>query len=137
MMSVIVVPLSSSSAGTMQSGFRARNAGVNCSPLRKSTCTVGTLMPFSARKMRTRRGLGAVAQSYSFIALSFDHLIGASEYRRRNCEAKRLGRLDVDHQLIVGRRLHRKVGGFLALEDAVNITSRAPEWVNRIRAVGH
>src|SRR5262249_16045299 len=42
--------------------------GVNCSPLRKSTCTVGTRIPFSARKMRTRRGLGAVLQSYNFIA---------------------------------------------------------------------
>jgi hypothetical protein len=35
----------------------------DCSPLRKSTCTVGTVRPFSARKMRTRRGLGAVTQS--------------------------------------------------------------------------
>jgi hypothetical protein len=41
----------------------ARNAGENCSPLRRSTCTVSMLMPFSARKMRTRRGLGAVVQS--------------------------------------------------------------------------
>src|SRR5215831_8833839 len=60
MMSVIAVPLSSSSTGTVQSGFRARNAGVSCSPLSKSTCMVGTVRPFSARKMRTRRGLGAV-----------------------------------------------------------------------------
>jgi hypothetical protein len=57
------VPSSSASAGTVQSGLIARNASVNCSPLRRSTCTVGKLMPFSARKMRTRRGLGAVAQS--------------------------------------------------------------------------
>jgi hypothetical protein len=31
--------------------------------VRKSTCTVGTARPFSARKIRTRRGLGAVTQS--------------------------------------------------------------------------
>jgi hypothetical protein len=31
MMSVIAAPLSSSSTGTMQSGFRARNAGVDYS----------------------------------------------------------------------------------------------------------
>ena len=44
--------------------------GVNCSPLRKSTCTVGTVRPFSARKIRTRRGLGAVAQSVEFHRVS-------------------------------------------------------------------
>ncbi len=61
--SVMRVPLSSSSTGTVASGLMARNAGLNCSLLRRSTCTVGTLMPFSARKIRTRRGLGAVLQS--------------------------------------------------------------------------
>jgi hypothetical protein len=63
MMSAMAVPSSSTSTGTVQSALIARNAGVNCSPLRRSTCTVATLIPFSARKIRTRRGLGAVVQS--------------------------------------------------------------------------
>src|SRR6516225_2941818 len=57
--------------GSEGCGHPARNAGVNCSPLRKSTCTVGTVRPFSARKMRTRRGPGAVAQSYNFMKASW------------------------------------------------------------------
>ena len=55
------------STGTVHSGLIALNAGENCSPLRRSTWTVGTLIPFSARKIRTRRGLGAVVQSYNSI----------------------------------------------------------------------
>ena len=42
-------------------------------------------------------------------------------------EAERLGGLEVDHQLELGRLLHRQVGGLLALEDA----SRAPGAVDR------
>ena len=30
---------------------------------------------------------------------SFDHLVGDREHARRNCEAKRLGGLQIDHEL--------------------------------------
>jgi hypothetical protein len=53
------------------------------------------------------------------------HSIGAHEQRIRDGQAKRLGGLEIDHRLILGRRLHRKVGRFLALEDAVNVSRRA------------
>jgi hypothetical protein len=34
---------------------------------------------------------------------------------------RRLRGLEVDHQLIFGRRLHRQVGRLLALEDAIDL----------------
>src|SRR5215468_10703069 len=61
------------------------------------------------------------------LAHSLDHLVGAGEQRWRNFEAKRLRRFEVDDELVLGRRLDRKVGGFFALENAIDITSREPE----------
>src|SRR6266700_675698 len=45
-----------------------------------------------------------------------DHLIGAGEQRLGYCQAQRLGGLEADDQLELGRRLHREVGRLLALE---------------------
>ena len=46
-------------------------------------------------------------------------------------EAERLGGLEVDHQLVLGRRLHRQVGRLLALEDAVDVAGRRRYWSTR------
>jgi hypothetical protein len=43
---------------------------------------------------------------------------------------KRLGGLEVDHQLELCRRLHWQIGRLLASEDAVNIAGRTLILVN-------
>ena len=51
----------------------------------------------------------------------FDHLVGARQHRGGHFEPERLGGLEVDHQLVLGRCLHRQVGPLLALENAAGI----------------
>ena len=51
----------------------------------------------------------------------FDYLVGAGEQRRRHRDTKRLRSLQIYHQLVLGRRLHRQVGGLLAFEDAIDV----------------
>jgi hypothetical protein len=66
----------------------------------------------------------------------FDHLVGAGEHRCRHFEAEGFRGLEVDYQLVLGRRLHRQVGRLLALEDAIDIAGRALVLVDLIRPVG-
>src|SRR5262245_47298393 len=59
---------------------------------------------------------------------SFDHLVGAGDERWGDFEAQHFRGLEIDDQLILGRRLHRRAGGLLAPEDA----GRAPR-ASRLR----
>jgi hypothetical protein len=67
--------------------------------------------------------------------LLLNHLVNPSEQRGWHCEAERLRGLEIDHQLVFGRRLHRQIGWLLALEDAVDVAGRAPELVDVIRSI--
>ena len=50
----------------------------------------------------------------------FDHFVRAGEHRCRQIEAERLGGFQIDHQLVLGRRLHRQISqlGSLAARPA-------------------
>jgi hypothetical protein len=61
-----------------------------------------------------------------------DHLVGARQQGRWNGETKLLRRLEVDHQLVFRRRLHRQVGWLLALEDAVDVAGRAQILIDKL-----
>ena len=65
----------------------------------------------------------------------FNHLVGAGEQRGRHGEAKRLGGLEVDYNLELGRRLDREVGRLLAFEDAPNVSARLPKLIDDINTV--
>ncbi|MFZ1004867.1 MAG: hypothetical protein WAN68_23115, partial [Pseudolabrys sp.] len=44
--------------------------------------------------------------------------------------------LEIDHQFVLGRRLYRKISRLLAIEDAIDISGRAPILVDIIGSIG-
>jgi hypothetical protein len=57
----------------------------------------------------------------------FDHLVGAREQRRRNFDAQRLRRLQVDDQFEFGRLLNRQISRLGTFENAVDVIRRTAE----------
>ncbi len=56
--------------------------------------------------------------SNSVVPVSFDHLVGAGEQRRRDVEAEHLGGRNIDHEFELGRLHDRQIGGLSARDAA-------------------
>ena len=78
--------------------------------------------------------MSALGQKRTLVT-SLNHLVGGCEQGRRDCDAERLGSLEVHNHLVFGRRLNRKVGRLLALKDAINIGGRAAVLIGLISSV--
>src|SRR5215831_8040115 len=66
--------------------------------------------------------MSALCQKRTFA--SFDQLVGAGEYLRRNCEAKHLRCLEVDHEFEFGGLFDRQICRSHAVEYLIHVFSR-------------
>src|SRR5258707_13454206 len=68
----------------------------------------------------------------------FDHLVGAPQKHGRHVEADRLGGLQVDDKLELGRKLNRQIVRLRAAQDAVDIVRGAtPKQVVYVGSIRH
>jgi hypothetical protein len=105
--------------------FNRFNVAPRCPVIRRERTSAGDYGVCQKRHLRAQQ-----------TATLFDHLVGAGKHRLRNGNTERFGGFEIDDQLVLGRRLHRQVCRFLAFENAIYITSRAPVRVDDIRPVG-
>src|SRR6476660_3258477 len=65
---------------------------------------------------------------------SLNHLVGALLEKPGHVEAERLGCLEIDDQLELDWRLHRKIGRLLASKDTVDVSCRWAPLFNLINS---
>src|SRR5262249_49161367 len=65
-----------------------------------------------------------------------DDLVGAGKDRWRHGQAERLGGLEVQDHLELGRELHRKIARLLAAKNAIGISGGATTVVRYVGSVG-
>jgi hypothetical protein len=97
----------------------------------RNTSDSGCKLSRNEPPLNTTSGPHALQQSIPL----FDHLVGGGEQRRRHIDAERLGSLDVDYQLVFGRRLRWQIGRLLASKDAIHVFGRAAVLVDIIRTI--
>jgi len=56
---------------------------------------------------------------------------------RRDGETERLRGFEVDNELVLGRRLHRKIGWLLSLENSIHVASCLPVLLDEVRSVSN
>src|SRR5688500_14834393 len=83
----------------------------------------------------TVRCTAFVARADEVIESLFDELIGAQQQRRRDGEAERLRRLEIDGELEPGGLLDGKLCRFRALENALHIRGSAAVQLIEVRPV--
>src|SRR6516225_12486605 len=96
-----------------------------------STHVYGTHVPVEEPSTASKADICSAANSSLF-----DHLVGASKHRLRNCEFYCFGSLEIDYKLVLRRRLHGKIGWLLTFEDAIDVASSAVEQVDGVRPIG-
>src|SRR6185503_13303648 len=78
-----------------------------------------------------REGLQS-AQKRSFPDPSLDHLVRAQQHRSGDGEAELLSGFQIDHQLELGRQLHRKISRIGTLENLIHVGGGASEQVGTV-----
>src|SRR5262249_17390858 len=67
----------------------------------------------------------------------FDHFVGSHQQRWRNCKAERLGSLEVDHQLKLGRLLDWQIRRLSSFQYLIYIAGRTTPDISQVRSVRH
>jgi hypothetical protein len=95
-------------------GCCMRLDGLDFAPRRFSTTKLAERhrIPFWCDVFGT--ALSSCSKTRRVTSASLNHLIGTGEERGRNRKAKSLCGFEIDDQLILGRRLRRKISGLLA-----------------------